>query len=536
MRALAAGLGLAAVLSACSSTDTAAGQSGGAPRPGGTLTYALATSPDQLDPARSGLNVAGRVLRSIFDSLVSLQPDGSVQPWLATKWDISADGTAYTFTLRDDVRFQDATPLNADAVKFTFDRILAPQTKSLTAKFQLNALKSTEVLDARTVRLTLNKPSSALLTNLASPFLGIVSPTAAAKQGDQFTRHPVGSGPYEFVRWDTNSQIVLKRNPGYAWAQPAVKNRGAGHLDEVVFRIVPEDATRIGGAQGGELLAAEKVPAQLAAGVERDKRLRLVKERVTGLPYSLIFNQKQQPWDDVRLRKAVRAGLDVESIVKTLYLGTYERAWSAVTPGVLGYDASLERSYQPDVAEAKHLLDEAGWTAGPDGVRVKGGTQLVLRYVGSYPNNEKSHDIAQLVQQQLKAVGIKVDVDVSSNVAELLTKTGEFDVYPTGTAAVDPDALSGFYSSRILALVNGTQDLAGIADPDIDAWLDEGAASLDSQRRAELYKQVQRKLIDQVALIPIYAPTYTVAASRKVQGLAFDPLNSPIINDAYLAG
>ncbi|MER7008112.1 ABC transporter substrate-binding protein [Dactylosporangium sp. NPDC000555] len=374
------------------------------------------------------------------------------------------------------------------------------------------------------------------VANLAEPFLGIVSPTAVAKAGDQFAQHPVGSGPYAVVQWDANSQIVLKRNNDYAWAQPAARNQAAGYLDQVIFKIVPEDATRIGGVQDGELLAAEKVPAQLVATVQKNKNVRLFKERVTGLPYSLIFNQKQQPWDDVRLRRAVRAALDVDTIVKTLYLGTYEQAWSAVTPGILGYDASLENGYRPDVAEANRLLDEAGWNTGPNGVRVKDGKELVLRYVGGYPNNDKSYDIAQLVQQQLKKVGIKADLDVADDVTERLTKTGAFDVYPTGTSSIDPDALSGFYSSKVLALVNGTQDLAGIADPDIDRWLDQGAATIDRDERAALYAKVQRKLIEQVALIPIYVSTYTVAASTRVRGLTFDPLNEPILNGVYLAG
>src|SRR4051812_21280755 len=148
------------------------------PKEGGELTYALATSPDSLDPHRSGLAVAGRVFRTIFDNLVTQAEDGTIQPWLATDWTVSEDGKSYTFQLRDDVIFHDGTPFNAEAVKFSFDRIIDPKTKSGNALSLLRPYVSSEVLEEYTIKINLTTPSAAFLSNLSQNQLGIVSPAA----------------------------------------------------------------------------------------------------------------------------------------------------------------------------------------------------------------------------------------------------------------------------------------------------------------------------------------------------------------------
>ncbi len=181
--------------------------------PGGKLTYALATSPDTLDPHRSGLAVAVRVLRTIYDSLVVQLPDNTIKPWLAKEWTVSEDGLSYTFKLREDVKFHDGTPFNAEAVKFNFDRILDPATKAANAAALLQPYESSEVIDEYTVKLNLSTPSRAFLGNLSQALLGIVSPTAAKQYGDQLGQHPVGTGSYKFVKWEENAGIQVERNP-----------------------------------------------------------------------------------------------------------------------------------------------------------------------------------------------------------------------------------------------------------------------------------------------------------------------------------
>ncbi|WP_145946649.1 ABC transporter substrate-binding protein [Paenibacillus sp. Y412MC10] len=538
--AAAALLVMVMLLSACGGKQTASqGQtdSGAAPAvqgasaKGGELTYALATSPDTLDPHRSGLAVAVRVIRTIYDSLVVQLPDNTIKPWLATEWTISDDGLSYTFKLRKDVKFQDGTPFNAEAVKFNFDRILDPATKAANAAALLQPYKSSEVIDEYTIKLNLSTPSRAFLGNLSQALLGIVSPTAAKQYGDQLGQHPVGTGPFKFVKWDENADIKVERNLDYAWAPEIVTNTGAPYLDGIDFKIVPEEATRIGSVQSKQVLAAETVPPQNILTLKKDPNFQLLQANTLGLPYTLFFNQERAPWNELKARQAVQLAVDVDAIVKTLYLGTYERAWSPLTPGTFGYDPSLENSVKPDIAKANQLLDELGWVKGADGVRAKDGKKLTLHYVDGTPNREKRNDIAVMVQQQLKQIGVDVEVEITKDVRTVVYTNGNYDLYGNSQVNSDPNALYSFYHSYD---PKSRPTLPRLASPEIDKWLEEGRVEKDDAKREELYHKIQHYIIDNAVILPIYVFPYTVAASKSVQGLTFDSLGYPLFNDVSL--
>ena len=526
-------------LSGCSqgaSSDDGTQQSGGQttaePTYGGELTFALATSPDTLDPHRSSRAVAVRAFRTIFDSLVVQEADNSIQPWLATKWTVSDDGKSYTFELREDVTFHDGTPFNAEAVRYNFDRILDPATKALNSRALLKPYESAEVLDEYTVKLNLSTPSSSFLSNLSQAMLGIVSPTAAEKYGDQFGKNPVGTGPFKFVSWTENADIKVEKNVDYAWGPSYVENQGQPYLDKLTFKIVPEEATRVGSVQSGQVLAAETVPPQNIVSLENDPKTQLLKVNTLGLPYTLFFNQRRKPWKDVNVRKAVMLAVDVDTIVKTLYMGTYERSWSPLTPGILGYDESLENSWEYDPDTANKLLDEAGYSMGPDGIREKNGKKLTLNYVDGSPNREKRNDIAVIVQQQLKEVGIAVEINVTPDFMTVIYENSDYDLYGNSQVNSDPNALREIYhtpdGSRVL------ESLVGGYDPKLDELLEQGTGESDPAKREEIYKEAQQIIIDKAMIIPIYVFPYTVAASNKVNGITFDSLGYPLFNDAYI--
>ncbi|MCK9860089.1 ABC transporter substrate-binding protein [Paenibacillus sp. ATY16] len=536
---------LALVLSACASnkgsgnnsqqaqqqsTDTPAAST--EVKQGGELTYALATSPDTLDPHRSGLAVAVRVIRTIYDSLVVQLPDNSIKPWLATSWEISEDGLSYTFKLRQDVKFQDGTPFNAEAVKYNFDRILDPATKAANAAALLAPYQSSEVIDEYTVKLNLATPSRAFLGNLSQALLGIVSPTAAKKYGDQFGLNPVGTGPFKFVKWEQNAEIQVAKNPDYKWAPELVTNAGAPYLDGITFKIVPEEATRIGSVQSGQVLAAETVPPQNIVALKGDSKVQLLGANTVGLPYTLFFNQEHEPWNDAKARQAVQLAVDVDSIVKTLYLGTYDRAWSPLTPGTFGYDASLENGVKPDLEKAGALLDELGWVKGSDGIREKAGKKLTIHYVDGTPNREKRNDIAVIIQQQLKALGIAVEVEITKDVRTVVYTNGDYDLYGNSQVNSDPNALYSFYHTTA---PNAPKSLTRLSNPEIDKLLEQGRVETDDTKRADIYKQIQHYIIDQAVILPIYVFPYTVAADKSVQGLVFDSLGYPLFNGVSLS-
>lgn len=511
--------------------DAKGSQVQGAAAQGGELTFALATSPDTLDPHRSGLAVAVRVIRTIYDSLVVQLPDHSIKPWLATEWSVSDDGLSYTFKLRQDVKFHDGTPFNAEAVKFNFDRILDPATKAANAAALLQPYKSAEVIDEYTVKLNLSTPSQAFLGNLSQALLGIVSPTAAKQYGDQLGQHPVGTGPFTFVKWDENADIEVQRNPDYHWAPELVKNQGAPYLDGIVFKIVPEEATRIGSVQSKQVLAAETVPPQNILTLKNDPNFQLLEANTVGLPYTLFFNQDRAPWNELKARQAVQSAIDVDAIVKTLYVGTYERAWSPLTPGTFGYDSSLENGVKPDIAKANQLLDELGWVRGADGIRAKDGKKLTLHYVDGTPNREKRNDIAVIVQQQLKKIGVAVEIEITKDIRTVVYTNGNYDLYGNSQVNSDPNALYSFYHT---ADPKGRPTLPRLSNPDVDRWLEQGLVEKDDAKREELYRKVQHYIIDNAVIIPVYVFPYTVAAAKSVAGLSFDTLGYPLFNDVSI--
>ncbi|MFD0692972.1 ABC transporter substrate-binding protein [Paenibacillus sp. GCM10027628] len=534
----ALGMALALALTGCSSAKSGgavplqgAAQAAKQAVVGGELTYGLATSPDTLDPHRSGLAVAVRVIRTIYDSLVVQLPDGTIKPWLATEWTVSPDGKSYTFKLRKDVKFHDGTPFNAEAVKYNYDRILDPATKAANSAALLKPYKSAEVIDEYTVKLNLETPSRAFLGNLSQALLGIVSPTAAKKDGDQFGKNPVGTGPFSFVKWEENAAIQVKRNPDYNWAPDLVENKGKSYLDQLTFKIIPEEATRIGSVQSKQVLAVETVPPQNIVSLKSDPNVQVLQVNTVGLPYTLFFNQRHEPWNDVKARQAVQSAIDVDAIVKTLYLGTYPRAWSPLSPGIFGYDATLENSLKPDVAKAGKLLDELGWVKGADGVREKDGKKLTLHYVDGTPNREKRNDIAVIIQQQLKQIGIAVEIEITKDIANVVYTKGNYDLYGNSQVNSDPTALYAFYHTGD---PKGRPTLPGLADPQVDKWLEQGVVETDDKKRAELYKQVQHSIIDNAVIIPVYVFPYTVAAAKTVKGLKFDSLGYPLFNDVNL--
>jgi peptide/nickel transport system substrate-binding protein len=531
----------ALLLSGCASSNTTKTASEGTnkeeevqPKEGGELTYALATSPDSLDPHRSGLAVAVRAFRTIFDSLVVQGPDNSIQPWLATEWTVSEDAKSYTFKLREDVTFHDGTPFNAEAVKYSFDRIIDPKTQAKNAVALLRPYESSEVIDEYTIKINLATPSSAFLSNLSQAMLGIVSPTAAEKYGDQFVKNPVGTGPFKFVSWTENADIVVEKNEEYHWAPSIVENKEEPYLDKITFKIIPEEATRIGSVQSGQVLAAETVPPQNIVSLKSDPNFQLLQVDTIGLPYTLFFNQRKEPWNDVKARKAVQLAVDVDAIVKTLYLDTYSRAWSPLTPGILGYDESLENKNKLDLDHANQLLDDLGYVKGADGIREKDGKKLILNYVDGTPNREKRNDIAVIIQQQLKKVGIKVEINITKDIASVVQQNADYDLYGNSQVNSDPNALRAFYHTSTPEEEALVKRLGGGSDPEVDQWLEEGTVELDPAKRIELYKKIQQKIIDEAWIIPIYVFPYTVAASKTVNGIKFDPLGYPLFNDVSI--
>ena len=516
---LSAVVAAATLIAACgsgSSSGAPSSAASGTPAKGGSVTVGLSTAPDSLDPNVASSADDSLVMRQIFDSLVVETTGHQFKPWLATSWTISSDGLHYTFTLRQGVKFTDGTAFNAAAVKTNIERILNPNTKSQYAASLLGSVTGATVLGPYSVRLDLKTPDSSLLEGLSEAFLGMESPAAIAKYGSNAGQHPIGTGPFKFVSEIPNQEVVLASNPGYDSPPANAAHTGAPYLSKLVFQVVPDNTARVGGLQSGQLDAIEGVPAEQIAALKANSSLSVQVLSVPGATYALYLNEKVAPWTNVAARKAVRSAIDVTSIIKTLYFGQYPRAWSVLSPSTEAYDAALANSYSYDPAAATKELESLGYQMGSDGYLQKGGKDLTLLMVNNSPDYDKRFEIDNIVQQQLKAVGIKEDIsDVAFAQYASATENGSYGMESFSVTAGTPSILDTIFNSANQPdATDFLYNVAHYASSEMDSLGAQAAAAPASAGDA-MYKCATRR-------------SFICPAKRgEIGGISLDPMAYP---------
>ena len=501
---------------------------------GGGLTVAFdgaAVPSFVLDPHNCRFAPQARVLRSIFDNLVVLREDQSVAPWLATAWEISPDRTQYTFTLRQDVTFHDDTPFNAAAVKANFDRILNP-VNALQSLSQIGPYTGATVLSPFQVRLEFSAPFEPLLHNLSATGLAIASPAAVQKYGKAFGQNPVGTGPFKFTSLTPGTQIRLAKNLAYQWAPAGAAHPGPALLDQLIFADVPEQLTRVSALQSGQVQVADLIPAQNIAAFKADPGFSFQQKEMLDTTYALMPNVAKAPWNDLQIRQALKLSLDIDLIVRVIYFGTIQRAWSPLSHQLFGSaEQAMTGSWKPDPAQARAILDAKAWVPGADGIRVKNGQRLSLSFIDTQGNREQRLDVIELVRRQLNASGIDLVID-SQPPGNYLKKLADndYDLAAGAQYAADPDVLRSFFVPDARSQMEALNE----NDPVLTQLLVAGAAEGDSAKRANLYVQAQQRIIDQVYLIPIYELRYNLAAAVNVQGIVLDAHGFPNYHGAAL--
>lgn len=327
-------------------------------RGGDTVTVGMrADSIVTLDPAMYRDRDTEAVLRNIYDGLLAHTPAGKIVPQLATSW-TRVRPTEYVFTLRGGVRFHNGDPLTADDVVFTFERVIAEggvEGKSSPRKGLLGPITQAQKIDDLHVRFTLGAPFPENLVLEALRALPVVPQKYFQRVGEAgFTARPVGSGPFAFAQGALNSQIILRRNDAY-WAGPA-------KLRQVVFRMMPEPATRIAALLAGEVQIIQEVPPDLVGRLSGSPDVAV--KTVDGTrSFEIELNNKKAPFDDARVRQALNYAVNWDAILKNIYHGYGKRLATAFLPSGFGYDGSL-RPYPYNPAKAKELLAAAGYGAG----------------------------------------------------------------------------------------------------------------------------------------------------------------------------
>lgn len=312
-----------------------------------------------LDPAAYRDRDTETVIRNIYDGLVTRTPDGEVVPEIAESWE-QPDPTTYIFKLRRGIKFHNGEELTADDVVFTFERILADDGldgQPSPRKGLVEPLQSVEKVDDYTVRMKLAKPSAAFLQLLVHT--QIVPKDYVEEVGSRgLSEHPVGAGPFKFVEGSLDGQIVLERFDGYYGGSPELPPVGPAKVRRVVFRMMPEPATRIAALKSGEVHIVQEVPPDMVADLERDPNVQVKVTQGTRL-YMIELNNKVL--SDPRVRQALNYAIDWDAILQELYQGHAHRVATAMLPSGFGYHEGLE-PYPYDPEKAKQLLREAGYT------------------------------------------------------------------------------------------------------------------------------------------------------------------------------
>ena len=455
--------------------------------PPNVLVVGQIAEPKSLDPAAVTAVNDFRILMNLYDGLVRYK-DGAleVEPALAKSWKISADGLVYTFALRDGVKFHDGADFNSDAVKFNFDRMLDEKspyhdTGPFPLAFFFSAIKEVKALDPLTVEFDLKEPYAPFLSNLAYPTGLIVSPDAIKKYGKDIGRHPSGTGAFVFKAWESNSKVVLERNPAY-WGGPA-------KLDAVVFRPITDANTRVAEMLSGGVDLMVEVPPDALAQFKDGARYQIYQQAGPHL-WFLILNAKEPPFNDKRMRQAVNYAVNKKAIADNILQGTAEVAAGPTPPAFAWAHDDTLTPYPYDPEKAKALIKAAGYNGAPLTFYVTEGGSGMLDPV----------PMGTAIQADLAAVGLKVNIQTyewntflgkvnaglegKANLAEMAWMTNDPDTLPylaLRTAAM-PDKggfNSGYYSN-----------------PEVDKLLEEARRSTDQAERAKLYKKMQEIVHD----------------------------------------
>ncbi|WP_166143374.1 ABC transporter substrate-binding protein [Methylosinus sp. RM1] len=506
------------------------------PRSGGELTVAFdgaSIVKFVLDPHNSLFAPHNRVFRSIYDSLVVLRADQTVGPWLARSWEISPNRRHYVFDLREDVLFHDGSRFNAAALKFNFDRVIDPNVATY-ARGELGPVVATEALAPHRLGVTLAEPFEPLLRNLSSTKLGIVSPAAIVKYGEGIGQNPVGTGPFRFTGLAAGAEIRLERNPDYRWAPSTSTLSGPAWLDRLTFKNVPEHSTRVAALQSGQVQVADLVPSQHLATIRSSPDLRLVQQELLNTNYALFVNPTRAPWDDPDLRRALRLAIDVDAIVRIVYLGSLARAWSPLSPSMFASaEQDLAGSWKPDPKQAADIFESKGWRRGADGVREKAGRKLTLGFVDAQGNREQRLDVVQLVRRQLAKIGVSLTIESQSG--PLLVQrqlAGDYDISGGAQFADDPDVLRRVFAPESRNRLSVVQ----VEDDQLADLLRKAAREDEPEARKALYLRAQRRIVDEVYAIPIYVLLYNLALSSSAQGIVIDAHGFPHFHEAWLSG
>lgn len=462
---------------------------------GNELVIRVPGDPQNWDPIDTYLLAWSMVGTSVFEGLVSRSLDLEIQPGLAESWEYVDDKTL-VFQLRNGVTFHNGEPFNAEAVKFTFDRLLGEEGQKGPQYSNYTSIDRVEVTGDYEVTMYLKAIDPVLLTKLSGYGAVIVPPKYITEQGaENFDMKPVGTGPFKMTDYQRDKEVVVERYADY-WNKDAIK------LDKVTFKVIPETATALAELQTGNIDIMTRLEVAQAATAEGTDFITLM-DVPTPTAYSIRFDTAKAPVDDVRVRQAINFAIDKETIVKEI-LGGYGKLISSFQSELsFGYNKDLQ-PYPYDPEKAKKLLAEAN---------VAEGTTLEFYIPGT---DGTFKEIAQAVAFYLQEVGLKVSINSVENTtfqSELIPKGDAGHMYKNGWGGWTLD----FDNTAYLMYHEGEFWNPTYKNDKVEQLLTAERATNDSTEREKIFKELTDVLYEDAAEVNLYSEVEIYGVNKRVK-------------------
>jgi peptide/nickel transport system substrate-binding protein len=468
-----------------------------------------------LNPILQSDTVSGAITDRLFDPLVNTDPKtGAIVGILAEKWDVSPDGLIYTFHLRDSVKFHDGQPLTAEDAKFTLDVLKTDKVKT-TRTASVEKVQQTEAVDPRTLRVTLSESYCPFLNDLTS--LGILPKhllgNSANLNEDPFNLKPIGSGPFQFVEWVKDDHITVRAYDDYWGGKPGI--------ERFILKPLKDRAAQMAQLKTGEVDVAGLDPSEIKE-IESVPSLQIYKYFALGLTY-LAYNTRLPGLDEVPVRQALNHALDRTSLINDVLLGEGRPMSSDIPQDSWAYSANVkDYDFNPD--KARQMLDAAGWTVGPGGIRVKNGNQLKFT-MWTNSGAKVREAVVTIAQQQYKDIGVESEIQLQ-DFASMLNRINklEFDMFVSGFVfGADPDNYDLWHSSRKPDPATGKEGFnrSGFSTPELDKLIEQARTvpGCSQATRKDMYAQVQTMVAEGAGWNFLFQERTSVAANKKIAGI-----------------
>lgn len=463
-------------------------------QPKGTLTIGLTTIVAALEQPYAPERQSSNASWTMFDSLVFPEPDGTFSPALAETWETSEDGRTITFHLRQGVKFHNGEDFNADSVVFSWETYIDPV---VTYASNWTVASAVEKIDDYTVAVSTEEPNALLLPYIGSAWSIIPKGYYEEVGATGFAEKPVGTGPFMLEEWVKGDHITVVANPNY-W------RAGYPKLAEVIFKFMPESATRIAAIQTGEIDLSPRLTSEDAQGLLGAEGVTLVRypvNRVYYVAFNNITTGLDTPIMEPAIRQALAYAVDVDGIIATLFDGYATRAVGLVGPADLGFDGAEPVPYDPE--QAKAMLAEAGY---PDGFAVD----------MACPDGAYSHinEVCEIIRNNFNDVGVTGNLDIMESTAywELEATQALVPVFVDSWSVTLGEAYP-----RLQGSLNKGDSYANFWTPELQALLDQIATTVDIDERAALYGQIQTLMRDDPPFVYLYLPEVFEAVNTRVQ-------------------